>query len=88
MRGRSGSHREKITRRDQDDLEIKRSRPMRLQRPRHKAARAGVLQLWRKDGSWNNRHGSAGFACRVPTDSVKQLKKFSYPSRKAAKEAA
>ncbi len=24
-------------------------------------------QLWRKDGSWNSRHGSAGFAGRVPT---------------------
>jgi integrase len=46
-------------------------------------------QLWRKDGSWNNRHGSAGFAGRVPTSNgVKQLKKFSYPSRKAAQEAA
>jgi hypothetical protein len=46
-------------------------------------------QLWRKDGSWNNRHGSAGFAGRVPTSAgSKQLKKFSYPSRKAAQDAA
>jgi integrase len=46
-------------------------------------------QLWRKDGSWNTRHGSAGFAGRVPTsEGVKQLKKFGYPSRKAAHDAA
>ena len=46
-------------------------------------------QLWRRDGSWNSRHGSAGFAGRVPTsEGVKQLKKFGYPSRKAAQDAA
>ena len=46
-------------------------------------------QLWRKDGSWNNRHGSAGFVGRVPTsEGTKQLKKFGYPSRKAAQDAA
>ena len=46
-------------------------------------------QLWRKDGSWNTRHGSAGFAGRVPTSAgTKQFKKFSYPSRKAAQTAA
>lgn len=39
--------------------------------------------------TWNNRHGSAGFAGRVPTgDGIRQLKKFSYPSRKAAQDAA
>jgi hypothetical protein len=46
-------------------------------------------QLWRRDGSWNSRHGSAGFAGRVPTsEGVKQLRKFGYPSRKAAQDAA
>jgi hypothetical protein len=38
---------------------------------------------------WNSRHGSAGFAGRIPTShGAQQLKKFSYPSRKAAQDAA
>jgi len=49
----------------------------------------GCPQLWRKDGSWNNRHGSAGFAGRVPSSAgTKQFKKFGYPSKKAAQVAA
>lgn len=41
------------------------------------------------DGSWNTRHGSAGFVGRVPTsEGTKQLKRFRYPSRPAAQEAA
>jgi integrase len=46
-------------------------------------------QLWRKDGSWNGRHGSAGFACRVPTSSgVRLVKRFGYGSKAAAETAA
>jgi hypothetical protein len=46
-------------------------------------------QLWRKDGSWNTRHGSAGFMGRIDTSGgTKQLKRFGYPSRKAAEAAA
>jgi integrase len=45
-------------------------------------------QLWRKDGSWNTRHGAAGFAGRLPTSSgVKQFKRFGYSSRKLAQDA-
>jgi integrase len=45
--------------------------------------------LWRKDGSWNNRHGSAGFIGRIPTSAgTKPLQRFGYPSRKAAQESA
>ena len=28
---------------------------------------AGCPDLWRKDGTWRSSHGSAGFACRLPT---------------------
>jgi hypothetical protein len=38
-------------------------------------------QLWRKDGSWNTRHGSAGFMGRIDTSAgTKQLKRFGYPN--------
>ena len=44
--------------------------------------------LWRKDGSWNARHGSAGFACRVPTSSgTKLVKRFGYASKAEARAA-
>jgi len=46
-------------------------------------------QLWRKDGAWNTRHGSAGFMGRVETSGgTKQLRRFGYPSKKEAEEAA
>lgn len=46
-------------------------------------------QLWRRDGSWNSRHGSAGWAARVPTSAgVKQVKRFGYGSKAEAKAAA
>jgi integrase len=46
-------------------------------------------QLWRKDGSWNSRHGSAGFATRIPTSQgVRPLKRFGYPSKTEAQSAA
>ena len=45
--------------------------------------------LWRKDGSWNSRHGSAGFAIRIPTSGGTRLvKRFGYPSKAEAKDAA
>jgi len=45
--------------------------------------------LWRKDGSWNARHGSAGFATRVPTGTGTRLvKRFGYGSKTEAKNAA
>ena len=47
-------------------------------------------QLWRKDGkTWNNRHGSAGCACRIPTSAgVKLVKRFGYGSISDARTAA
>ena len=46
-------------------------------------------QLWRRDGSWNVRHGTAGFIGRIPTSAgTKPLQRFGYPSRKAAQAAA
>lgn len=46
------------------------------------------LKLWRKDGSWNSRHGSAGWIARIPTSSgTKLVKRYSYPSRAAADAA-
>ena len=46
-------------------------------------------QLWRKDGAWNTRHGSAGFTGRIDTSAgTKQLRRFGYPSKKTAEEAA
>jgi len=45
--------------------------------------------LWRKDGSWNSRHGSAGFAARIPTSGGTRLvRRGGYPSKAAAKAAA
>lgn len=47
------------------------------------------VELWRKDGSWNSRHGSAGYACRVPTSTgTRLLKRFGYASKAEAKDAA
>jgi len=46
-------------------------------------------QLHRKDGSWNSRHGSAGWAARIPTSAGTRLvKRFGYTSKKAAEAAA
>jgi hypothetical protein len=45
--------------------------------------------VWRKDGSWNSRHGSAGWAARIPTSGgTKALKRYGYPSKSAAEQAA
>ena len=45
--------------------------------------------LWRKDGSWNSRHGSAGFAARIPTSAgTKAVKRYGYPGKKDADAAA
>jgi integrase len=45
--------------------------------------------LHRKDGSWNSRHGSAGFAARIPTSAgTKAVKRYGYPSKAEAKAAA
>ena len=45
--------------------------------------------LWRKDGSWNSRHGSAGYACRIPTSGgVKAIKRYGFESKTAAEDAA
>jgi integrase len=47
------------------------------------------LQLHRKDGSWNSRHGSAGWAARIPTGTGTRLvKRFGYTSKTAAAQAA
>ena len=46
-------------------------------------------KLWRKDGTWNPKHGSAGFATRVPvTGGVQQVKRFGSASKADAKDAA
>lgn len=47
-------------------------------------------RLWRKDGkTWDSHHGSAGFACRVPTSAgVRLVKRFGYTSKAEAKAAA
>ena len=46
-------------------------------------------KLWRADKSWNSRHGSAGYACRIPTSAgVKPVKRYGYPSKAAAEAAA
>ncbi len=38
--------------------------------------------LWRKDGSWNSRHGSAGFAARIPTsDGTRLVRRGGYRAR-------
>jgi integrase len=47
-------------------------------------------ELYYKDGkTWNRRHGSAGFACRIPTSlGIKQIKRYGYPSKADAEGAA
>jgi integrase len=47
-------------------------------------------ELYYRDGkTWNRRHGSAGFACRIPTSlGIKQLKRYGYPSKADAEDAA
>lgn len=47
-------------------------------------------RIWRKDGkTWDSRHGSAGFACRIPTSGgTKLLKRFGYASKADAKTDA
>ena len=47
-------------------------------------------QLWRKDGrTWNNSHGSAGWAARVPTSAgVKQVKRYGYESKAGSRKDA
>jgi integrase len=46
-------------------------------------------RLWRRDGSWNSRHGSAGWAARIPTSSgTKLVRKFGYGSMADAHAAA
>ena len=46
-------------------------------------------QLWRRDGAWNSRHGSAGFACRIPASGgTRLLKRFGYTSKAEAESAA
>ena len=46
--------------------------------------------LWRKDGkTWNSRHGSAGYAIRIPTSTGTRLvKKLGYTSKAGAEAAA
>jgi len=46
-------------------------------------------RLRRAGGSWNPRHGSMGWAARIPTSGgTKLVKRYGYPSRKAAEQAA
>lgn len=46
-------------------------------------------KLWRKDGTWNARHGSAGYACRIPTSAgVKAIKRYGFLSKATAAAAA
>jgi len=46
-------------------------------------------KLHRADKSWNPRHGSAGFACRIPASTgTRALKRFGYKSKSDAEEAA
>jgi Phage integrase, N-terminal SAM-like domain len=49
----------------------------------------GCPKLWRKDGTWNARHGSAGFATRIPTSAgIKAIKRYGYSSKTEAERAA
>jgi hypothetical protein len=49
---------------------------------------SGCRKLWRADGSWYAKHGSAGIVMRVPTGTgIRTLKRSGYTS-KAAAEAA
>ncbi|MDQ2874602.1 MAG: site-specific integrase [Actinomycetota bacterium] len=58
-------------------------------RPDGKPAGQDCPRLWRKDGSWNARHGSAGFACRVATSAgVKPVKRYGFESKAAAEAVA
>ncbi|HEX9519659.1 MAG TPA: hypothetical protein VF940_26215 [Streptosporangiaceae bacterium] len=47
-------------------------------------------ELWRSDGkTWNSRHGSAGFALRLPTShGVKLFKRYGFESKAEARKAA
>jgi hypothetical protein len=46
-------------------------------------------KLGRKDGSWNSRHGSMGWAARIPvTGGIKQIKRYGYGSTKDAEADA
>src|SRR5579859_6088984 len=47
-------------------------------------------ELYNRDGkTWNRRHGSAGFACRIPTSQgVRLIKRFGYLSKADAEKAA
>jgi integrase len=54
-----------------------------------KALGQACPRLWRKDGSWNSRHGSSGFAVRIPTsEGMKLIKRFGYASGAATHTAA
>ncbi len=46
-------------------------------------------RLWRKDGTWNSKHGSAGLATRIPTtQGIRLFKRFGFGSKAEAKSAA
>jgi integrase len=46
-------------------------------------------KLWRSDGSWNSRHGKAGWAARVPTSTGTRLvRRYTYTSKAEAEAAA
>ncbi len=43
----------------------------------------------RRDGTWRSSHGSAGFACRLPTSAgVRPFKRYGFESKAKAREAA
>ncbi len=57
--------------------------------PDGKPAGHDCPKLWRRDGSWNSRHGSAGYACRIPTSAgIRLIKRFGYHSKADAEAAA
>jgi integrase len=46
-------------------------------------------RLWRADGSWNSRHGKAGWAARIPVSGGTRLvKRYTYKSKAEAEAAA
>ena len=46
-------------------------------------------KLWRADGSWNSRHGKAGWAARIPASGGTRLvKRYGYDSKADAEAAA
>ena len=46
-------------------------------------------KLHRADGSWNSRHGSMGWAARIPTTSgTKAVKRYGYASKAKAEASA